>query len=91
MFGTLPAYGFYVRHARNVSLRDVQVGFEAEDLRPPFVLDDVSEVHFDHVTAQTAPGVSFALLRDVRGLSSRASPGLTRARREGVEAQEPSP
>ena len=41
MFGTLPAYGFFVRHARNVTLRDVEVGFEREDVRPAFVLHDV--------------------------------------------------
>jgi len=37
MFGTLPAYGFYLRHARNVTLRDVEVGFSTQDLRPAFV------------------------------------------------------
>lgn len=76
MFGTLPAYGFYLRHARNVGLRDVEVGFREEDLRPAFVLHDVSEVHFDHVTARRASGVPFALLRDVRGLSSHDTEGL---------------
>ena len=76
MFGTLPAYGFYVRHARNVTLRDVEVGFEGEDLRPAFVLHDVADVHFDHVRGRLAPGVPFALLRDVRGLSGHDSPGL---------------
>jgi len=81
MFGTLPAYGFYLRHARNVTLRDVEVGFAAEDLRPAFVLHDVTDVHFGHVRAALAPGVPFALLRDVRGLTGRDSPGLPEASR----------
>ena len=85
MFGTLPAYGFYLRHARNVTLRDVELGFEGEDLRPSFALHDVSDVHFDHVRARLAPGVPFALLRDVRGLSAHDSPGLPETRWERVE------
>ena len=76
MFGTLPAYGFYLRHARNVTLRDVEVGFATEDLRPAFVLHDVADVHFDHVRAGLAPHVPFALLKNVRGLSGHDSPGL---------------
>jgi hypothetical protein len=81
MFGTLPAYGFYLRHARNVTLRDVEVGFAKEDLRPAFALHDVTDVHFDHVRARLASDVPFALLRGVRGLSSHDSPGLPETRR----------
>jgi polygalacturonase len=91
MFATLPAYGFYLRHAHNVTLRDVEVGFAKEDLRSPFVLHDVSDVHFDHVRARLAPGVAFALFRDVRGLSGHDSPGLPEARPERVEKKELSP
>jgi hypothetical protein len=91
MFGTLPAYGFYLRHARNVTLRDVEVGFAKEDLRPAFVLRDVTGVHFDHVRARLAPGVPFALLRDVFGLSGHDSPGLPDTRRGPVEKEEPTP
>lgn len=76
MFGTLPAYGFYLRHARNVTLRGVEVGFEKDDLRPAFVLHDVVGVHFESVKGRLAPGVPLARLRDVRGLTARDTPGL---------------
>jgi polygalacturonase len=81
MFGTLPAYGFYLRHARNVTLRDVEVRFEQKDLRPAFVLHDVTDVHFDHVRASLAPGIPLVRLRDVRGLSGHDTPGLPDPRR----------
>ena len=72
MFGTLPAYGFYLRHARNVTLRDVEVGFEGEDLRPAFVLQDVADVHFDHVRGRLAPGRAVRLpARRARPLGAR--------------------
>ncbi len=38
MFGTLPAYGFYVRHAARVEVNHVDLRFEKENLRPAFVL-----------------------------------------------------
>jgi polygalacturonase len=59
MFGTLPAYGFFVRHARNITLRDVRVGYEKPDARPAIVLRDVEGWHMEHVDGPTAPGVPF--------------------------------
>ncbi|MCE1199857.1 MAG: glycosyl hydrolase family 28 protein [Marinilabiliales bacterium] len=40
MFGRLPAYGFFVRHARNVSFSHVRVHTQNGDLRPAFALSD---------------------------------------------------
>ena len=42
MFGTLPAYGFYCRHVRNLTLRNVETRFESPDQRPGLVTDDVA-------------------------------------------------
>lgn len=39
--GALPAQGFYARHARNLSLRDVTFITERPDARPAIVFDDV--------------------------------------------------
>ena len=32
MFGTLPAYGFFVRHAKQISFRNVDLSFEHDDV-----------------------------------------------------------
>jgi polygalacturonase len=55
MFGTLNAYGFFIRHATGVTLSDVAVGYDVTDTRPAFALTDVSDVDFHHVP--TAEGV----------------------------------
>ena len=65
LFGVLPAYGFYVRHAVNVRLDGVEVGFTSADTRPAFVLDDVRGIELHGVRAQTAPNVPTFVLRDV--------------------------
>ena len=56
MFGTLPAYGFYARHAEGLTLRNVRVRWEAEDVRPAMVFDDVRALTVDGFQAGTAAG-----------------------------------
>src|SRR6185503_3244580 len=68
MFGPLPPYGLFVRHARGLTLRDVSVSFDAADLRPPLLLHDAADVFLDHVEARRGSGVPFAVLREVSGL-----------------------
>lgn len=45
MFGTLPCYGFYLRHIRDISLNGVTVRTRQPDGRPPVVADDVQGLH----------------------------------------------
>ncbi|MCC6361726.1 MAG: right-handed parallel beta-helix repeat-containing protein, partial [Phycisphaerales bacterium] len=49
MFGTLPAYGFYIRHARGVALRDVSLATENPDARPVLVAEDVAGLTLENV------------------------------------------
>jgi len=42
MFGDLPAYGFYIRHAKGVRLNNVRFDYLNPDMRPAIVLDDVA-------------------------------------------------
>ena len=41
MFGMLPAYGFFIRHATGIELNNVDLSYMKEDRRPAFVLDQV--------------------------------------------------
>ncbi len=56
MFGPLPAYGFFVRHVRNLRLENVEVAFEQSDGRPALLCDDVQGLDIDGFRAQAAPG-----------------------------------
>ena len=42
LFGRLPAWGLYARHAAGLQLRDISLRLLAPDARPAVVLDDVS-------------------------------------------------
>jgi polygalacturonase len=46
MFGAMPSYGFFVRHARGVEFNHIKISTLAEDHRPAFVLDDVAGADF---------------------------------------------
>ena len=47
MMGRLPSYGFFVRHADRVRLRDVQCITDQPDERPAIVCDDADDVILD--------------------------------------------
>ena len=44
MFGELPAYGFYLRHAKNITMKNVKLLLEESDYRPAIVADDVESL-----------------------------------------------
>lgn len=56
--GPLPAYGFYVRHARNVVFENVHLRFVKEDHRPAIMCDNVESARISGLRAQTMPGVN---------------------------------
>ena len=68
MFGMLPAYGVFIRHATGVDLTDVNVSFMKEDRRPAFVLDTVTGVSFDRVRAQKANDIPTYVLKHVKNV-----------------------
>jgi polygalacturonase len=51
MFGMLPAYGFYCRHAENLSFQDVELGFIKKDDRCAIVCDDVVNLELFRIKA----------------------------------------
>jgi hypothetical protein len=68
MFGTLPAYGFYVRHVQGLVLRDLDLTYAQTDARPALVCDDVRDLVVDHLDAQVQPDTAAqVLLTDTRG------------------------
>jgi polygalacturonase len=70
MFGLIPAYGFFIRHARGVELHNVTVSFLQDDRRPAFVLHDVKAVEFQHVKSRKLEGVPTFVLMNVEDFRS---------------------
>ncbi len=68
-FKVLPAYGFFIRHARNIELNNVEVSFMGKETRPPFILDDVDGLTLNNVKATRPEGVPIVQLNNVQNLS----------------------
>jgi polygalacturonase len=76
MFGDMPSYGFFIRHAKGIELSDVHLSTVKADARPPLVLNDVKGADFFRVTAPRAAGVPAFVLKDVAEFSARLCPGV---------------
>lgn len=80
MFGVLPAYGLFLRHVRGLEIKNFQVGFEANDLRPVMVAVDVAGLKISDFKAQVADGVDPSRFEDVKDLVITNSPVLEKKR-----------
>jgi len=61
--GAFPAHGLYVRHARNITVKDVTFSVDAPDARPAIVLDDVRGAVIDGLRSSLAPGAAVRAVR----------------------------
>jgi hypothetical protein len=50
--GPRPAYAFYLHDVRGIHFRHSSFRLQASEARPPFLIDQASDVGFDHVSAQ---------------------------------------
>ena len=85
MFGETPSYGFFIRHAKGVSLSNVEISYLNDEFRPPFLLDHVNGVAFSHVTARKAVDVPTFVLRDVSDFTTYQCKGVPDTHLDRVE------
>jgi len=69
MFGTTPAHGFVIRHARGVEMAGIKIEHAGEDLRPAFVVDDVEGADFGRIKVALTGAVPVFALSNVRNFS----------------------
>jgi polygalacturonase len=55
-FKELPAWGFFVRHAKNITFENITLTAKAKDYRPAIVLDDVKGANFSKMKYQEPGG-----------------------------------
>jgi polygalacturonase len=63
-WGTMPSYGFFVRHVKNFKMHDVQTSFVNAEPRPAFFLDDVKGAVLYDIQAQKETTVPTMLLKN---------------------------
>lgn len=53
VFGRIPAYGFFIRHVKNIRLENIRLNFLSDDHRPAILCDNVEEIE---IKGLKAPG-----------------------------------
>ena len=84
-FGPMPAHGFYIRHVKRIEIRDVEVRPMKPDMRPGFVLEDVSGAELIHVKLPQTPEVPSVVLKNVKDFSVTQSKPLADTQVESTE------
>ncbi len=71
MFGELPASGFFIRHARNVEMSNVEIQTAGADARPAFWLQDVEGADFFRVRVPSGTVYALDQVAKFRSFGSR--------------------
>lgn len=69
-----PAYGFFLRHARNVTFENVRLTWAADDHRPALHCDAVDGLHVARLEARVLPGIEPVRLVRTRNVTGPAAP-----------------
>ena len=71
MFGVLPAYGFYLRHASGIRLHNLDLALVKADARPALIADDVRGLDILNLHAQPTAADALIRLRNVQDVVLR--------------------
>jgi polygalacturonase len=75
-FGTMPSYGFYIRHVKNLKMNDIDISYMTSEPRPPFILDDVRGADFHRIAAQKSTTAPLFILKGVSDFNITDSKGI---------------
>lgn len=87
-WGTMPAYGFYIRHVKNLKMHDVQTSFIKKDSRPPFILDDVKGAILYDIQSEKLSGTPWAVLKNVSNLDLKNVDGVMDLKEKSIVKKE---
>jgi polygalacturonase len=76
MFGANPAYGLFIRHAKNIKVTDAEFNCMAPDKRPALQFDDIEGLYLFHITPQATGAPKQMITNKVTGITVVQSPGL---------------
>ena len=65
----MPAYGFFIRHVKNLKMHDVQISYDKPEPRPPFILEDVKSAIFFDIQAEKDSDVPVFMMKNVQDIN----------------------
>ena len=89
MFGlAMPSYGFFIRHAKNIHLSNIELAYDKEDLRPAFVLQEVKGADFFRIRTKRSANARTFVLKKVSDFTVAQSRPLADAQFDQAEEKE---
>jgi polygalacturonase len=76
MFGELPATGFFIRHARNIEMSNVEIATTRADARPAFWLQDVAGADFFRMQFPGTSAYALDRVTKFRSFGNRSRPDV---------------
>ncbi|MFA7421940.1 MAG: glycoside hydrolase family 28 protein [Melioribacteraceae bacterium] len=65
MFGELPSWAFFIRHADGIKMKNVKLSYKEFDFRPALVFDDVKSVELEKVEILSGTEVPIIYLNNI--------------------------
>jgi polygalacturonase len=65
MFGELPAWALYVRHAKGITLQNVQLKLQQPDYRPACIFDDVTALQLNELNIPVCNTLPVLILNNI--------------------------
>ncbi len=87
-YGTVPSYGMFARHVRNLTFDHIQFSYAKEELRPCLFLQDIAGIDFSYLKADHAAHTPILILKGVSDLNIQQSTDLADTRRAGPISDE---
>lgn len=75
-FGIIPAYGFFIRHVKNIELSNINLYLLGDETRPAILLDDINGIKFRNVTVAKGSNPASLVMKNVSNLSVKDSKPL---------------
>ena len=72
----MPAYGFFIRHVKDIALNNVEVSYLGRETRAAFILDDVNGASLFNVKARQGSNAKLFQLKNVRQVNFEKVQGV---------------
>jgi hypothetical protein len=66
MWGELPSWGFYMRHASGIQVKNMTLSYIQDDFRPAIVMDDVQTSNISDLIIPTAKEMPMIQLNNTK-------------------------
>ncbi|MGQ8338983.1 glycoside hydrolase family 28 protein [Sunxiuqinia sp. A32] len=73
MFRELPAWAFYIRHAKGVTFKNIVLKLKNDDFRPAFVLDDVNGFSIESIKLPDEKQTDQIVLKNVSDVKTKVN------------------